>query len=147
MRTIKYIAVHCTAGSQHTTIKELQQEFKRKGWKNPGYHYVVAADGTITQLLDEDKVSNGVKGYNSVLINVAYIGGIDAEGKPIDNRTDAQKASLAGLLGMLRKKYPTATIQGHRDFSPDRNRNGRIEPSEYIKACPCFDAKAEYQSI
>mgnify|MGYP002740593435 CR=1 FL=1 len=147
MRAIKYIAVHCTAGSQHTTIKELQQEFKRKGWKNPGYHYVVAADGTITQLLDEDKVSNGVKGYNSVLINVAYIGGIDAEGKPIDNRTDAQKASLAGLLGVLRKKYPTATIQGHRDFSPDRNRNGRIEPSEYIKACPCFDAKAEYQSI
>lgn len=147
MRTIKYIAVHCTAGSQHTTIKELQQEFKRKGWKNPGYHYVVAADGTITQLLDEDKPSNGVKGYNSVLINVAYIGGIDAEGKPVDNRTDAQKASLAGLLGVLRKKYPTATIQGHRDFSPDRNRNGRIEPSEYIKACPCFDAKAEYQSI
>lgn len=147
MRTIKYIAVHCTAGSQHTTIKELQQEFKRKGWKNPGYHYVVAADGTITQLLDEDKVSNGVKGYNSVLINVAYIGGIDAEGKPIDNRTDAQKASLAGLLGVLHKKYPIATIQGHRDFSPDRNHNGRIEPSEFIKACPCFDAKAEYQSI
>ena len=147
MRAIKYIAVHCTAGSQHTTIKELQQEFRRKGWKNPGYHYVVAADGTITQLLDEEKPSNGVKGYNSVLINVAYIGGIDAEGKPIDNRTAAQKASLAGLLGVLHKKYPTATIQGHRDFSPDRNRNGRIEPSEYIKACPCFDAKAEYQSI
>ena len=147
MRAIKYIAVHCTASSQHTTNKELQQEFRRKGWKNPGYHYVVAADGTITQLLDEDKVSNGVKGYNSVLINVAYIGGIDAEGKPIDNRTAAQKASLAGLLGMLRKKYPTATIQGHRDFSPDRNHNGRIEPNEYIKACPCFDAKGEYKDI
>lgn len=147
MRTIKYIAVHCTAGSQHTTIKELQQEFRRKGWKNPGYHYVVAADGTITQLLDEDKVSNGVKGYNSVLINVAYIGGIDAEGKLVDNRTDAQKTSLMALLGMLHKKYPTATIQGHRDFSPDLNRNGRIEPSEYIKACPCFDAKTEYKDI
>ena len=147
MRAIKYIAVHCTASSQHTTIKELQQEFKRKGWKNPGYHYVVAADGTITQLLDEDKVSNGVKGYNSVLINVAYIGGIDAEGKPVDNRTAAQKASLAGLLSVLHKKSPTATIQGHRDFSPDRNHNGRIEPSEYIKACPCFDAKGEYKDI
>lgn len=147
MRAIKYIAVHCTASSQHATIKELQQEFKRKGWKNPGYHYVVAADGTITQLLDEEKPSNGVKGYNSVLINVAYIGGVDAEGKPVDNRTDVQKASLAGLLGVLRKKYPTATIQGHRDFSPDRNHNGRIEPNEYIKACPCFDAKGEYKDI
>ena len=147
MREIKYIAVHCTASSQQTTIKELQQEFRRKGWKNPGYHYVVAADGAITQLLDEEKVSNGVKGFNSVSINVAYIGGIDTTGKPIDNRTDEQKASLRSLLKLLHKKYPTAVIQGHRDFSPDLNHDGRITSNEYIKACPCFDAKTEYANI
>ena len=147
MRDIKYIAVHCTASSQHTTIKELQQEFRRKGWKNPGYHYVVAADGAITQLLDEEKVSNGVKGFNSVSVNVAYIGGIDTNAKPIDNRTNEQKASLRSLLKLLHKKYPTAVIQGHRDFSPDLNHDGRITPNEYIKACPCFDAKTEYANI
>lgn len=147
MREIKYIAVHCTASSQQTTIKELQQEFRRKGWKNPGYHYVVAADGAITQLLDEEKVSNGVKGFNSVSVNVAYIGGIDTTGKPIDNRTDEQKASLRSLLKLLHKKYPTAVIQGHRDFSPDLNHDGRITSNEYIKACPCFDAKKEYANI
>lgn len=147
MREIKYIAVHCTASSQHTTIKELQQEFRRKGWKNPGYHYVVAADGAITQLLDNEKVSNGVKGFNSVSVNVAYIGGIDTTGKPIDNRTDEQKASLCSLLKLLHKTYPTAVIQGHRDFSPDLNHDGRITSNEYIKACPCFDAKKEYANI
>ena len=147
MREIKYIAVHCTASSQHTTIKELQQEFRRKGWKNPGYHYVVAADGAITQLLDNEKVSNGVKGFNSVSVNVAYIGGIDTNAKPIDNRTDEQKASLRSLLKLLHKTYPTAVIQGHRDFSPDLNHDGRITSNEYIKACPCFDAKTEYANI
>lgn len=147
MRDIKYIAVHCTASSQHTTIKELQQEFRRKDWKNPGYHYVVAADGAITQLLDNEKVSNGVKGFNSVSVNVAYIGGIDTTGKPIDNRTDEQKASLRSLLKLLHKTYPTAVIQGHRDFSPDLNHDGRITSNEYIKACPCFDAKTEYANI
>jgi len=147
MREIKYIAVHCTASSQHVTIKELQQEFRRKGWKNPGYHYVVAADGAITQLLDNEKVSNGVKGFNSVSVNVAYIGGIDTNAKPIDNRTDEQKASLRSLLKLLHKKYPTAVIQGHRDFSPDLNHDGRITSNEYIKACPCFDAKTEYANI
>ena len=147
MREIKYIAVHCTASSQHVTIKELQQEFRRKGWKNPGYHYVVAADGAITQLLDNEKVSNGVKGFNSVSVNVAYIGGIDTAGKPIDNRTDEQKASLRSLLKLLHKTYPTAVIQGHRDFSPDLNHDGRITSNEYIKACPCFDAKTEYANI
>ena len=147
MRNIKYIAVHCTASHQSMTIEGLNQEFKRKGWVNPGYHYVVSPDGKITQLLDEEKVSNGVKGFNSVSINVAYIGGIDTNGKPIDNRTDAQKASLRSLLKMLHKKYPAAVIQGHRDFSPDLNKDGKITPNEYIKACPCFDAKEEYSNL
>ena len=114
------------------------------GWKNPGYHYVVAPDGKITQLLDEDKVSNGVKGFNSVTVNVAYIGGIDANGKATDNRTDAQKKSLRQLLGMLKKKCPEAVIQGHRDFSPDVNGNGKVDPWERIKECPCLD---EYKDL
>lgn len=147
MRNIKYIAVHCTASHQSQTIEGLKQEFKRKGWVNPGYHYVVSPDGKITQLLDEDKVSNGVKGFNAVSINVAYIGGIDTNGKPIDNRTDAQKASLRSLLRMLHKKYPTAVIQGHRDFSPDLNKDGKITPNEWMKACPCFNAKEEYSNL
>lgn len=147
MRNIKYIAVHCTASHQSMTIEGLKQEFRRKGWVNPGYHYVVSPDGKITQLLDEDKVSNGVKGFNSVSINVAYIGGIDTKGKPTDNRTDAQKASLRSLLKMLHKKYPTAVIQGHRDFSPDLNKDGKITSNEWMKACPCFNAKEEYANL
>lgn len=147
MREIKYIAVHCTAGNQTTTVKELELEFKRKGWKNPGYHYVVTADGNIHQLLDTEKISNGVKGYNSVTVNIAYTGGIDAAGKPVDNRTDEQKTSLRQLMKLMRGKYPKAIIQGHRDFSPDLNHDGKIEKNEWIKQCPCFDAKEEYKDI
>ena len=147
MRNIKYIAVHCTAGSQRQTVSDLMAEFRRKGWAYPGYHYVVSPDGKITQLLDEDKVSNGVKGFNSVSVNVAYIGGIDANGKGIDNRTDAQKKALRRLLANLKRKYPEAVIQGHRDFSPDTNGNGIVDPWERIKECPCFDAKKEYSDI
>ena len=147
MRKIDYIAVHCTAGSQVQTISDLQAEFRRKGWKNPGYHYVVAPDGKITQLLDEDKVSNGVKGFNSVTVNVAYIGGIDANGKATDNRTAEQKKALRQLLANLKRKYPQAVIQGHRDFSPDTNGNGKVDVWERIKECPCFDAKIEYKDL
>lgn len=147
MRTIKYIAVHCTAGFHHQTIDDLRKEFLRKGWKKPGYHYVVAADGKITQLIDEKEASNGVKGYNSVCINVAYIGGVDASGQGVDNRTAAQKSALLQLLSMLKKRYPDAVIQGHRDFSPDVNKNGKIDTYEFIKMCPCFNAKDEYKNL
>lgn len=94
-------------------------------------------------MLDEAKVSNGVRGYNSVCINIAYTGGINSQ----DTRSEEQKKSLVSLLKILRKKYPHAVIQGHRDFSPDLDKNGKIEKFEWIKACPCFDAKTEYKEI
>lgn len=147
MRKIDYIAVHCTAGSQRQTIDGLWAEFRRKGWKNPGYHYVVETDGRVTQLLDDERVSNGVKGWNSRILNVAYLGGIDAAGRPTDNRTNAQKNSLLRLLRLLKKRYPDAVIQGHRDFSPDLNGDGRVTRNEWVKDCPCFDARTEYAEL
>ena len=116
MRKIERIFVHCTASSQKWGVKVLLAEFKAKGWRNPGYHKVVTADGVIHQLLDISKVSNGVQGYNSTAINVAYVGGIDGKGKPVDNRTEAQKVALKLLLIELHRKYPHATIMGHRDI-------------------------------
>lgn len=135
MREIKYIAIHCTAGSQRATVGDLEAEFKRKGWKNPGYHYVVTADGKIHQLLDDAQVSNGVKGWNHCTVNVAYTGGVDPELKPTDNRTEAQKASMASLVRLLHKRYPQAVVRGHRDFPG------------VAKACPSFDVAGWLREI
>ena len=147
MRKIERIFIHCTAGSQRQTVDDLRAELKAKKWRNPGYHYVVLSDGAVRQLLGEQFVSNGVKGYNSTSINVAYTGGIDADGKAVDNRTEAQKTSLVRLLKELRVRYPKAEIMGHRDISPDTNGNGIVDPWERIKECPCFDAITEYKDI
>lgn len=147
MRQIKRIFVHCTAGSQRQTLADLQAEFRHKRWKNPGYHYVIFPTGRIVQLLDESGVANGVKGYNQTAIHVAYVGGIDAQGKAVDNRTDMQRAQLRLLLRQIHRRYPNARILGHRDISPDKNHNGKVDSWERIKDCPCFDAITEYQDI
>ena len=113
------------------------REFKNKGWKNPGYHYIVFPNGNIEQPLSENEVSNGVQGYNSTSINIAYVGGIDNKGRAIDNRTEAQKNALLEKLTELKKRYPNAHIMGHRDiWGKDK--------SKWKKMCPCFDAEAEY---
>jgi N-acetylmuramoyl-L-alanine amidase len=127
MRDIKYIAVHCTATSQNVKVETILKNWKAKGWKRPGYHYLIDKDGVIHTLHPEEQFSNGVKGYNMQTINVCYIGGAK-----VDDRTDAQKAIMLGLLKHLKGKYPNALIQGHRDF-PNVN-----------KACPRFNAKEEY---
>ncbi len=145
MRTIKRIFVHCTASWQTQTIEQLKQEFKNKGWTNPGYHYVVFPDGSVHQLLAVEEVSNGVQGYNSTAINVAYLGGItkDKNGKivPVDNRTEKQKQALRTLLTQLKKKFPSAQIMGHRSIW------GEGTPSKWEKTCPNFNAVEEYKGI
>ena len=136
MRQIKYIAVHCTATPQTATVSSIQNYWKNVlKWKMPGYHFIIKPDGEVVQLLEIEKVSNGVKGFNSVSINISYIGGVDAQNKPIDNRTEAQKKALLDLLKKLKKQFPKAIIQGHRDFP------------EVKKACPSFEAKEEYKYL
>ena len=147
MRTIERIFVHCTASPQTWGVEDLKREFRNKGWKSPGYHIAIGSDGEIHRLAEDSNVTNGVQGYNSTAINVAYIGGIDANGKGVDNRTPEQKKSLISVLSELKKKYPDAVILGHRDISPDKNGNGIVDPWERIKECPCFNAKDEYKDL
>lgn len=149
MRTISRIFVHCTASYQHnTTIDSLLAEFKAKGWRKPGYHYVIFPQGQIRQLLDESMVANGVKDYNAHSIHIAWVGGIDKKHpQGIDNRTPDQKVALFDLVTKMKLKYRNAIIMGHRDISPDLNHNGVVDPWERIKACPCFDAMVEYMDI
>lgn len=115
--------------------------------QNTGYHYVVFPSGRTERLAEDEKICNGVKGYNAVSIHVAYVGGIDRNGHPIDNRTEAQKAALYFLLEQLKSRYPAAMLAGHRDFSPDLDGNGEISEDEFIKYCPCFDVRREYAGL
>ena len=73
------------------------------------------------------------KGHNSRSIGVCYIGGCGRDMRPKDTRTPAQRAALLRLLRELRARYPKASIHGHRDFA--------------AKACPSFDAAAEYRGL
>lgn len=130
-REVKFLVVHCTGSSKNTTIKSIQNYWRNNlGWKSPGYHYIIESNGNIVQLATEDKICNGVAGYNSVSIHISYIGG-----QFKDDRTTEQKESIEKLLTQLKKKYPKAKIQGHRDFPNVK------------KACPQFNAIEEYKHI
>ncbi len=149
MRKIDKIIIHATATSQNTTIDNIITYWKTTlNWKSPGYHYIITADGEVIKLASHDSITNGVKGHNSMAINIAYIGGIDKNNSPTDNRTEEQKSSLLDLLFELIDEIPTITsIVGHRDLSIDLDGDGIIEPHEWIKHCPCFNAIGEYVRV
>ena len=156
-RVINEIIIHCTATPEgkDVTVDQIRAEhIRNRGFSDIGYHYVVYRNGHAIEGRDVDKIGAHCAGHNSHSIGIAYVGGVEnkpgvpySKQKPKDTRTLAQKAGLLSLLVDLRKLYPDAKIIGHRDTSPDLNGNGTVEPSEFIKACPCFDAKEEYRKI
>lgn len=136
IREIKYIVLHCTATPQTTTVKQIQDYWRNVNrWRSFGYHDIILPNGKIENILDINKIANGVAGYNSNSIHISYIGGVDANNKPIDNRTPEQKDSQVILLQKYKKLFPTAVILGHRDFAGVK------------KACPSFDVKEWLKTI
>ena len=133
-RTIKFIVVHCTAGNMLAQPHDIMKVFRERGWKNPGYHYLITHDGVVHTLCPIWKIANGVKGYNAVSIHVAYAGGVNQKDMktPEDTRTLLQKEELKRLLSNLKATYPEARVLGHRDFPG------------VSKACPSFDVVKEY---
>ena len=138
MRNISEIIVHCSATPEgrDVTVKDIDAWHRKRGFKCIGYHYVIYRDGSIHQGRPEEEPGAHCKegGHNRHSIGVCYIGGMTADmKKDKDTRTPEQKQALISLLKELKARYPNATIHGHRDFA--------------ARACPSFDARAEYRSL
>ena len=146
MRIINLIVVYCSATREDCTLspEDLDRLHRRRGFNGTGYHYYIRKDGTVhlTRLIE--RIGAHVKGLNSNSVGICYEGGLDAYGCPADTRTPEQRAALKLLVHQLFETFPGSRVCGHRDLSPDRNGNGEIEPEEWIKACPCFEVKAEF---
>lgn len=144
-RSIDKLIVHCTATKEGQEVssdtisawhkaRQFSYYINSRGEKKyTGYHYLIHLDGTIEECRPENVRGCHVTGQNAHSIGICYAGGLDAAGKPKDTRTAAQKSALVWLLRKLKGKYTKATIHGHREFA--------------AKACPCFDARAEYAGV
>lgn len=151
-RRIDGIVIHCSANKagSRITAEDIDKMHRRRGWNGIGYHFVVTSDGTIQTGRPLESPGAHVSGYNNHTIGICYVGGLDENGKPADTRTSEQKESLLWLIKAIKDHIPGGgrmTVKGHRDYSPDQNRNGVIERFEFIKQCPCFDAIPEYADI
>lgn len=135
MRTIKEIIVHCTAtqAGRNFKIEDIDRWHRERGFNSIGYHYVIYLDGTVHTGRPVEKIGAHCLGHNKHSVGVCYVGGLDASGAPADTRTDAQKTSLRAFIKDLKRRFPSATVHGHREFA--------------AKACPCFDAKKEYENV
>ena len=148
-RSISLIVIHCSATrvTQDFTFEQLEACHLARGFKSIGYHYYITKDGVVYPGRPESEVGAHARHYNAHSIGIAYEGGLQPDGAAADTRTPQQREALRFLIRQLLVLYPKSTVCGHRDLSPDLNGNGVIEPQEWLKQCPCFDASTEYAPL
>lgn len=142
----KKITIHCSATrvNQDIGVEEIKAMHLARGWRREGYHFIVRRNGVIETGRPLTMQGAGVSGNNKDNVHICWIGGVDAKGKGEDNRTDEQKTALLKLVSELCLDHEIEDIRGHRDYSPDLDGDGEIEPHEWLKLCPCYNAIEEY---
>jgi hypothetical protein len=136
MRPISEIIVHCTAtpDGRPVTVAEIDAWHRARGWSGIGYHRVIGLNGEHWDGRPLSAVGAHCANHNTGTIGVVYVGGLAADGRaPKDTRTAAQKAALLAELKDLRDRFSIRKISGHNEYA--------------AKACPCFDASAEYDHL
>ena len=126
--SVRFLVIHCSAtrADRNYTDKQLMRDHKQRGFRTVGYIFYVHKDGSITQFRKLLEVGSHARPYNRCSIGICYEGGLDAEGRAKDTRTEAQKISLSALVGELKERFPQALVVGHRELDPG-------------KECPCFE--------
>lgn len=144
------IVFHCSATrpSQHIGRETIEEWHLSRGFSSIGYHFVITRAGDLQTGRPLEDIGAHVQGYNAASVAVCMVGGLDHNGHEFANAPQAftpqQWDTARVLVAFLRKLYPEAKILGHRDLSPDTNKDGKIEPREWLKSCPGFDAAAQF---
>jgi N-acetyl-anhydromuramyl-L-alanine amidase AmpD len=145
----KYIVIHCSATRPEMDIgvEEIRKWHMAKGWSDVGYHFVIRRNGKVEKGRIINDIGAHVAGYNAVSVGVCLVGGLNGNGRAVNNFTQEQMESLVSTVQYLKGLYPSAEVLGHRDLSPDKNNDGKITPDEWLKACPCFDVREWWAAV
>lgn len=133
------IIMHCSATRpdwmQGASPEDQFQEIRRwhmqdRGWRDIGYHYVIARNGKIMSGRPISEIGAHVQGKNAGTIGICLIGGFgsDARDKFSEHFTEAQDQAARNLIAELFSKLGPVTVTGHNQYA--------------AKACPGFNAPA-----
>lgn len=149
-RPVNQIVIHCSATREDKdyTFEDCIRDHKARGFITCGYHFFIRKDGPVHIGRPLDQVgAHAGKGHNLTSVGICYEGGLDKNSKAKDTRTAKQKEAILICIVEVILYGNITSIVGHRDLSPDLDGDGIVEPHEWIKQCPCFNAIPEYKYL
>ena len=134
-----FIVVHHTGVTADQSLQAIHAFHKGLGWAGIGYHFLIRKDGVVYDGRPVHTIGAHVRGYNSRSIGIALTGNFETQ-----EPTSAQLETLRVLLNSMKRRYPGATIVGHRDLTttlcPGRNLMA------WLKMPDVPDGRAEFES-
>ena len=120
----RVIVVHWTANDSvkgtYNTFASAYLKNRTKlqphGRLNVGAHYIVHRDGTIYQILAENRIARHCIGLNHLSIGIENVGGIQGE-----DLTKEQLLANIQLIEYLVSKYPITHLIGHLEYQQMEN--------------------------
>jgi N-acetylmuramoyl-L-alanine amidase len=115
---------------------EIDAWHRHRGFFGVGYHYIIKRDGVLEEGRHPDKVGAHARGFNSISLSIAMVGGVTEKDVTIseDNFTDEQWVTLRALVERLTELHPAAEVLGHCDLP------------NVTKDCPSFAVKTWWAS-
>jgi len=135
VRDIKRIILHCTATKEgaHVDVDTITKWHKARKFSDIGYHYVIYLDGSINQGRPVYTQGAHTRSNNKDSVGIAYVGGLDNNGKTKDTMNVKQEIAFVRIVDCLRILLGDLTIHGHNEFSN--------------KTCPNFNVQDKFSFL
>ena len=117
----KRMVIHHSASSANTTMEQVDQWHKNRGFSGIGYHYFIESNGNVRTGRPDWAVGAHAIGANNDSMGICLAGNFE-QAPP----TEEQITALAAKIKDIRKLYGDIPYQGHKD----------VDPKEHPTACP-----------
>lgn len=124
---IRLIVVHCTASPTTTTLEQVEEWHKARGFTRVGYHRLIQAGGIVRHGRSDDEVGAHAKGRNTGSLGVSVCGD-PRGGHPFDADQERQLLLVCADLCRAHGLDPMTQLVGHCELDP------HAKPD-----CPGFD--------
>jgi len=111
---VSYLVVHPSDSTirEDLTTEDIKLRRESEGYPDIGYHFVITRDGVTHDGVYLNEAGTHTAQYDDKAIGILIIGGRTTRGKPSDNYTKEQKASLKELLEELLAVYSNSEAVG-----------------------------------
>ncbi len=108
------LAVHHSVSSLSTTVEDIDQWHKDRGWDGIGYHWVIEGDGELKVGRPFTKQGAHVSGHNDHCWGICLVGDNTKAGR---EWTDEQLLTLKLFIALLGWAMPSIQVKTHNEIS------------------------------